>query len=221
MTTNEKDFLNYKKSLDIETTGKYDIPVVRRFKLNKKKPISMIGANYATNPNTDRNNIVHFYLADYKIDPFWNNPDKYIELYKEYRAIVAPDFSQYVGMPRAMQIFQHYRNMFLAAYAQSKGIHVIPSASWSDEDSFDYCFDGMPTNSCICVSTVGCVKNPEVRKRFMIGYKEMLKHLEPAQILLYGIATPEMLKCYDGDIMRVDADMKKRINSYKNTLQNE
>lgn len=222
MTTNERDFLHYKKFASLPKYGEYDIPMLKRFKLNTKKQVEMIGFNYATNKKTDSKYIVHFYLGDYKIEPLWNRPDLYIEMLKRYRAIVAPDFSQYVGMPRAMQIFQHYRNMSLAAYAQSKGLHVIPSASWSDEESFEYCFDGMPTESCICVSTVGCVKNPEVRKRFMTGYEEMLRQLNPRQIIFYGIATPEMLKLFDGDVIQVESDMKRRIKKFEeNTLQTE
>ena len=63
---------------------------------------------------------------------------------------------------------------------------MIPVAGWSDEESFEYCFDGMPKNSLIAVSTVGVMTNYYFEQNFKAGFEEMMRRLEPAQLLLYG-----------------------------------
>ena len=46
--------------------------------------------------------------------------------------------------PFAMQIYNQYRKHWLAAYWQLNGITVYPTISWSDENSYEWCFDGEP-----------------------------------------------------------------------------
>jgi hypothetical protein len=80
MTTNEPDFLNYLKTGDMELTGKYDIPVLKRVKLKPKalKRVELLGFNYATNPKEDytEDKIIHFFLPDYRFQQVWNTPQK-------------------------------------------------------------------------------------------------------------------------------------------------
>lgn len=224
MTTNEPDFLNYLKTDEMEFEGIYDIPVMKGIVLKQKalESIQMLGFNYATNSKTadKKDKIVHFFLADYRFQQVWNNPQNYIDLFKQYKAICSPDFSMYIGMPKAMQIFQHYRRMWMSAYYQQQGIRVLPAPCWSDEDSFEYCFDGMPHHSAIVVSSVGCVQSPQVRKSFLKGFEKTCEVLEPAQVILYGRVTPEMTGIYP-DLIQIEDDMAGRKRSYIERLQNK
>ena len=43
-------------------------------------------------------------------------------------------------MPLALQIESVFKNRWCGAYWQSKGLKVIPTVSWGDERSFDFCF---------------------------------------------------------------------------------
>ena len=63
---------------------------------------------------------------------------------------------------------------------------MIPTISWSDEASFEWCFDGEPVGGLVAVSSVGTQMNATARALFMAGYKEMLKRLNPSGILFYG-----------------------------------
>lgn len=213
VTTNEPDTQHYKLTLGLpmDFAGDYDIPCIDGITFDDLDSIDMIGFNYATNPKADTSKYIHFYLGDYKIERFWRDPDKYINVLKRFKGIVLPDFSMYTNMPRAMQIWNHYRNMWLGAYAQLNGIKVIPSLTWSDEHSFEYCFDGMPKHSCLCVLTVGCVKNPDVRKRFYEGFCEAVGVLEPFQIIVYGRELPGMWGSFKVPYTVIMDDMQKRI----------
>lgn len=218
MTTNEPDFLHYKKTIalypEMKFRGEYDIPKLKGIHIRDLNSIDMIGFNYATQNNIDKDLYIHFYLGDYKIEKLWKLPDRYLGVISKYRGMILPDFSLYVNMPKALQIYNLYRNMWLGAYAQRLGIKVIPSVTWSDESSFEWCFDGMPKNSCICVSTVGCYKNPDARRGFIKGFEVMVERLYPYQLIVYGKMIPEIKSVYSGPIKTVQSDMKKRITSW-------
>lgn len=224
MTTNESDFLNYLKTGDMDFTGKYDAPTVKGLKLKNLNKAELLGFNYATNPQNMKkhgNSMIHFFLPDSNIERVWNRPDDYIPVFNQYKALIQPDFSQYVDMPKAMLIWQHYRRMWLARYYQDKGLRVIAAPCWSDEESFEYCFDGMPKNSCLCISSVGCIQNPTVRNRFMLGLKETIKRLSPAQIILYGCINDGIRDTISGiPYIHMYSEMKTRIDRYKANQKN-
>jgi hypothetical protein len=123
-------------------------------------------------------------------------------------------------MPKAMQIWNHYRRMWMGAYYQREGIRVIPAPCWSDEESFEFCFDGMPKDSTIIISSVGCVQNRLVRARFNRGFDEALKRLTPSQIILYGCIDDDMRLRMDGiPYVHIESDMKRRIDKHKESLK--
>lgn len=85
------------------------------------------------------------------------------------------------------------------------GIKVIPTISWSDESSFEWCFDGEPIGGTVAVSSVGTQKNKTAKELFLNGYNEMMKRLEPETVIFYGTIPKE---CY-GNIVRVKAFQEK------------
>ena len=93
-------------------------------------------------------------------------PQKYLEVVKKFKGIIAPDFSLYRDLPTPLNIYNCWRNKVLMAYYQSQGIDVIPNVSWSDETSFSWCFDGLPINSVLAVSTNGCIRDKTALKLF-------------------------------------------------------
>ena len=111
---------------------------------------------------------------------------------KKYAGVLSPDFSMYTTFPEAYQIWQVYRNRWCTCYWQSKGIKVIPTVSWSDESSYKYTFLGIPKNSVVAIGTVGVLNDPIAKKLFLQGFKEMLKQLEPKEILIYGNRLTEL-----------------------------
>ena len=147
--------------------------------------------------------IAHFYYDDYKFVAAWRQPDKYLDLLRQFKAVVAPDFSLYIDFPRALQILSCYRRQWCGAYWQSLGIDVIPDVVWGDKDSYEYCFDGIPKHSVVATSSVGVTNDSEWNGKegdmFRDGYNEMLKRLEPTKVIFYG-TIPEGI---EGDIIRI------------------
>ena len=125
-------------------------------------------------------------MDDYLFERVWNDPVRYALLLSDFRAVMTPDFSLFTDYPLPVQLYNHWRKHLLGAYWQSRGITVIPSICWSDEASFDWCFDGEPVGSTVAVSSVGAQKNPEARRLFLAGYREMMERLKPSKVLFFG-----------------------------------
>lgn len=163
--------------------GIYDIPQIEPTQI---KEAEFIPFNYASRTADRNRKSVHFFIDDYQFSRLWIRIDAYIPMLSEFCQVLTPDFSTYTDYPLVMQLYNHYRKHWVGAYMQRAGIDVIPTISWSTPDSFEWCFDGEPRRGAVAVSSVGCLQSKESKALFLQGYEEMLKRLEPTQILFYG-----------------------------------
>lgn len=182
-------FENCEKQI-FSRVGEFNIPQLAPVDVDMGNT-KCIGFNFAKSEKHPEDKICHFYLDDYQFMRVWRDPDRYIPMLRRFKAVLTPDFSMYTDFPKAVQIFNRYRSQWLGAYWQSNGITVIPTICWSDEDSFEWCFDGIPKNSIISVSTVGCFSSKVSKVAWKRGYDECIKRLQPQKILLYGTAYEE------------------------------
>lgn len=195
--------------------GRYDIPQIKPVKEYPSGEFTP--ANYLLTEKYPEDKTLHFFVDDYQFVRFWNTPDKYIPKLLRFKSVCAPDFSLYTDMPIAMQIYNHYRKHWLGAYWQMHGITVIPTISWSDEASFEWCFDGEPEGGVVAISSVGTQMNENARRLFMAGYNEMLKRLDPSAILFYGTVPKECTSDRIIPLMTFQDGLKKRTGSRKET----
>lgn len=164
--------------------GKYDVPQLTG-SLRNTVP-ELIGFNSAKKAKDKRSKGVHFFLDDYQFTRLWNRPLDYLPLIKQFDVVLSPDFSLYSDFPLAMQIYNHYRKHWLAAFWEHNGIEVIPTIGWSDKRSFDWCFDGEPKESTVAVSAIGTQKDGKAKEAFLLGFNEMKRRLYPKTIVFYG-----------------------------------
>lgn len=167
-----------------EGIGDFDIPEIPS--VYDVPGAEFIPFNFARTCRDPENFGVHFFIDDYQFLRLWNSPGVYLEMLKKFKCVFSPDFSIYTDMPKALQIYNHYRKHWLARFFAENGITVIPTISWSTPDSFSWCFDGEPKNSVAAISNVGCMRVPESRELFFLGLEEMKRRLEPSVILCYG-----------------------------------
>lgn len=178
-TINQYNLFDYD---DTRTEGKYDMPVLEGV---DHIPSDLQGFNYVLNkPDTSKG--VHFFLDDYQFERIWQRPDFYIEKLLDFDCVLTPDFSLYLDMPIAMQVWNIYRSRLIGQIMQDYGITVIPTVSWSTKDSFDFCFDGLPKNATLAISTIGVKQNKEQFQIWVDGMNEMIKRLSPKRIIVYG-----------------------------------
>lgn len=166
-------------------SGKYGIPEIKPLK-KLPKIDDWIGFNYVKTTAEPEGKAVHFFLDDYQFERVWNMPEVCAERLSAFSLLCSPDFSTYTDFPLAVQIYNHYRKHWCAAYWQSLGFKVIPTISWAGKESYEWCFEGEPKNSIVIVSSVGTQNNKEATKLFLEGYNQMMAELTPKQVLIYG-----------------------------------
>lgn len=91
-----------------------------------------------------------------------------------------------MGMPMAMKVWNIYRSRLIGQIMQRRGINVIPTVSWAEPETFQFCFDGLPRNATLSVSTIGVKLDPEALEIWKAGMNEMIESLTPKRILVYG-----------------------------------
>lgn len=148
-------------------------------------PTKLIGFNYAKT-SKEKNVGIHFYLDDYQFERIWNKPEDYVDILKQYECILSPDFSLYMDMPMPMKIWNIYRSRLIGQYYQNQGIKVIPTLSWAEKETFEFCFEGIPKGSVVSISTIGVKRNKEALKIWKAGVDELIRRIEPSTILIYG-----------------------------------
>ena len=161
MYKTQRNYENAQRML-FDGVGQYDIPELEPVQFDNAE---FIGFNYARNAKEPENKAVHFFLDDYQFTRVWTDPDKYTAMLQRFKYVLTPDFSLYTDFPKSLQIYNHYRKHWLGAYWQMHGINVIPTICWSDRKSFEWCFDGEPTQGVVAVSSVGTQNSTEKKQQ--------------------------------------------------------
>lgn len=131
------------------------------------------------------NGAIHFFLDDYRFERVWTKPAAAFDRIETVGAALTPDFSIWRDMPLAMQIWQTYRARWVGAYWQYNGIEVIPTVSWGDPETYEFCFEGLPENGTLAISSVG-VRGEEATDYFKAGVDAMMATLHPTDLIVYG-----------------------------------
>lgn len=130
---------------------------------------------------------LHFFMYD---DQFrhavWEKLEQTTYSLRRFDTLFAPDFSLFVDLPPFSNKTNIYRSRFVAAYWQYCGYNVIPTASWGNADSFDYCFEGLPKQSVIAVCGTGVNWCPAAEELWLYGIRQIEEQLSPILIYIYG-----------------------------------
>ena len=168
-----------------EGNNKYDIPdIAPVYELPEIK--EWIGFNYVLSDQDPAGKAVHFFIDDYQFERLWFCPEKYLDKLKQYVCVASPDFSPYGDMPLALQLYNHYRKHWVAAWLQENGVTVIPTIRCStDPRSLEWYLDGEPKHSIVIMSTMWSTEKDNIDAS-QIEYQTMRDSLHPKKIFLYG-----------------------------------
>lgn len=203
---NSKEFRNTELFLrnEFEKEGRWGIPII------KKQDVPLDNIKLIACSNTRPNDTeeqkecgVHFFVDDYRFKGIYENPERTLEKYSQYKFLLSPDFSTYAEMDMWRQIESVAKNRWCGAYWQSKGLVVVPTISWSTPSSYDFCLAGVEKGSIVAIGMIGCKRN---KLGFMQGYNQMLRTIEPSSIICIGSPFAEM----EGNIICVDYASTRR-----------
>ncbi len=165
-----------------DSDGKFDMPLIRKQNIDIDKIRFLSFSDAKLNDSENSHKTIHFFLCDWKFDSVYENADEELEKLKQYYCLLSPAFSIFTNMPIPLQIESIFKNRWCGAFWQSKGLKVIPTVSWGNARSFDFCFDGIEQGSIVAVSTY---YRENCEEEFMLGYNEMLKRIKPSVVLCY------------------------------------
>lgn len=209
MICTQNDVLRERFITGAELVGKFGFPQLEPINADVTglKPVPFHMANKEKNP---RPAICHCFLEDYRFETLWKEPLKSIDTLLNFKYVCPCDFSVYSNMPLALQIYNVYRDRVIHHFLTCCGVNCVPVVVWSDESSFEWCFDGLPQNSTLAVSTNGC-HTIRAREYYKRGFVEMCKRLNPNLVIVVG---GKIDVDYDVEIQYLDGfsqQMKKRM----------
>ena len=160
-----------------------------------------IHRNAMHNGNTDYfvKAYIHFWMDDQKFDGkrkgIWTNPFEALEIIRHFDGIFTPDFSTNVDFPEPIKIYNTYRMRAFGKWIGSNDKGVINNIRWGSEETWRYCWDGVPRNSIVAIGTVASgLKQLDNRPIFEQGVREMIRVLNPHTIIVYGSANYDIFK---------------------------
>jgi hypothetical protein len=175
------------------TVGDCPLPIIKR------QPVDLRDLQYVGFQNSKlkdspvaRNKTLGFFLPDSKFEHICWKPWDYCDWIAQYKQVLSPDLSYYRDMPLDEQWMSVFRNRLIGAFWQYRGLTVIPTASWADERSFSFCFQGLEKGAIVAVSTIGTGSSQEY---FMAGFKELCRIVEPEAVICYCSPYAEMYRC--------------------------
>lgn len=209
MSKGFKDTFNLFMIEKIDLVGDYEMPYIKKYVGAEPKKI----VNYIKNVKGKENYFVHFYLYDYMFDGkngIWYGCqqnsvkiESFLRKIEKYDGIISPDYSIYVDLPLSAQIWNIYRDRVIYAWLYELGYKVIFNLRWGDYRTYNIVFNGIEKHGTVAIGSHGLIKNPENRQIFMDGFKEMIKRIEPKEIILYGPYTNEMKNLCENNGIKV------------------
>lgn len=174
---------------EFKTIGKYGMPLIKKQNIDINKINLWCYTKAKVNDNENINKTIHFFTYDWLFESVYDKPEIAMEKLESYYAMLSPEFSLYWDMPKALQIYNTFKNRWCGAYFQKNGKLVIPTVCCAGPESYDFCFDGIEQGSIVAISTY-CREDNKLE--FLKSYNKMLEVIKPSGIICYGEPFQEM-----------------------------
>ena len=150
-------------------------------------------------PNFHINAYIHFYIYDQFFDGsrkgIFANPKHALDVIRHFDGIITPDVSTFCDFPDSTKRESTKKMRAFGYWVSSHNIAVINNVRWGTEETWEYCFDGIPYNGIVAIGTVASGINRIVnRPLFEDGLLEMVDILNPKIIIVYGSAKNKVLQ---------------------------
>lgn len=174
---------------EFKLVGKYGMPFIRKQNIDVNKIDLWCYTKTKMHDVENMDKTIHFFTYDWLFESVYEKPEIAMEKLDQYYAMLTPEFSLYWDMPKALQIYNTFKNRWCGAFFQMQGKLVIPTICCAGAESYDFCFDGVEAGSVVAVSTY-CREDHKVE--FIKSYNKMLEIIKPSAIICYGECFPEM-----------------------------
>lgn len=164
---------------------------------------------------------VHCYIDDPKFDGeregIWKRPEKFYEVVSHFEGMLGIDFSTNADFPEPVKRFQFHRMRTMEYGANVRGLALVPNARWGTEETWPYCFDGLPEGKPLSVGTVASgLRELENRPVFEAGLRLLVKQKHPSALVVVGSANYSVfdeLRDQGVKIVQIDGDTSRHFGS--------
>ena len=137
-------------------------------------------------------------------------PQDTLEIVRHFSGAITPDFSTNADFPDPLKRYNTYRMRAFGRWLAVNDVPVINNVRWGTEETWDYCFDGIPYHSIVAVGTVASgINKLENRPLFENGLFEMVRLLNPHTIVVYGSSKYDCFKKLSGSGINIVAFASK------------
>lgn len=178
------DFLGDIYAGDADRVGKYGFPQLAEedyIPTQQVKPF-----NYMLSLDEPEKWWIHCFCDDYQFERLWTGFDYYMNYIIRLNGFISTDYSLYRDYDDDKLIWNCYRNRCMAYAVQKNNGIMIPTAGFGPEKTWDWCFDGLPMNSSVAVTTNGTLDDPEARRIFVGGIDALVHTVYPKNLIVCG-----------------------------------
>ncbi|MBR3498401.1 MAG: DUF4417 domain-containing protein [Selenomonadaceae bacterium] len=169
---------------DYPTTGKYNFPQLAQVNYIPEEPVYPL--NYLKSTVAKGRYWYHCFTAERNFHRLYNSFSDYVELLRQAKGIISADFSLFRDYPEEVLIAKCRANRLVDYALQQAGIPMIPTAGFAGESSWEWCFDGLPHNSTVAVTTNCLGRDREAHRLFIGGINAMVEKIHPTAIVVCG-----------------------------------
>ena len=133
--------------------------------------------------------ILSFYVHDEKFENWWHLPAYYSARFFSagVRNIITPDYSMWTDWPKALSVYNVYRQYWLGRFFQQADFKVCPNLCFSDPSSYDYAWDGIPQSPPMVSVQLQTIKKDRAQEWDYAarGLKTGLERVKPGALIVY------------------------------------
>lgn len=138
----------------------------------------------------------HCFVADEQFRRLYRYMWRYREILRYVKGMIGADFSLFRDDDSETQANNCRRNRALDYALQQMGVSLIPTAGFAGEETWDWCFDGLPERSTLAVTTNCLGRDPEAKRLFIGGTSAIMNKLQPTALVVCGACPDWISKRY-------------------------
>ena len=179
----KRRFCNPPFTGDFPKTGKYGFPQLAQ--TNYLPEGTVYPFNYLKSTVKKARYWYHCFTSEKNFNRLYTNFRDYVEFLQGVRGIISADFDMYRNYPEEFLINNCRANRIVDYALQQEGIPMIPTAGFAGESSWEWCFDGLPLNSTVAITT-NTLRDKEAHRLFVGGVNTMIAKIQPTAIVVCG-----------------------------------
>ncbi len=182
---------------DAERVGTFGFPQLLRCDAIPKG--ETLPFQYITSTKNLHDKWFHFFVDDTVSERVWKNFNRYKDLIRSASGLISTDFSIFRDYPEDVQIINCFKNRAVCYAMQKINRNTVPTAGFGGENTWKWCFDGLPENSAVAITTNGTLSDPEARRLFVGGIDALIHTVNPKNLVVCG-KYPEWLNAKYPDV---------------------